>query len=83
MQAGAKVAIQDSDGNTLFEYTLKQSCNQLIFSSPEMTQNSTYTITANGTQVGTVTMTSTMVSNSQGGGMMGPGGNPGGSPWGR
>ena len=83
MQAGSKVGIQDESGNTIFEYTLKQSCNQLIFSSAEMTQGSTYTIVSNGSQVGTVTMTSTMVSNSQGGGMMGPGGNPGGSPWGR
>lgn len=82
MKAGTKVGVQDSNGNILFEYTLKQSCNQLIFSSGEMTQGSTYTITADGSKVGTITMTSTMVSNSQGGGM-GPGGAPGGNPWGR
>lgn len=82
MKAGTKVGVQDSNGNVLFEYTLKQSCNQLIFSSGEMTQGSTYIITADGSKVGTITMTSTMVSNSQGGGM-GPGGFPGGNPWGR
>ncbi len=84
MQAGSKVGIQDSNGNVIFEYTLKQSCNQLIFSSPNMTQGETYTILSNGNSVGTVTMTSTLVSNSQGGGMGGPGGGfPGGNPWGR
>ena len=77
--SGTKVSIVNSDNEALFSYTLKQSCNQIVFSHPDMKQGATYTIMSGSTSLATITMSSTLVKSgtSQGGSGGGPGG-PGG-----
>ena len=81
--ANSKISIVDSDSNAIFSYTLKQSCNQIIFSSAELKTGQTYQIVSGSTSVGSVTMSSSLVKvgTSQGG--PGGGGGPGGRPGGR
>ncbi len=80
--AGSKISIVDENDNALFSYTLKQSCNQIIFSHKDMEKSKTYKIVSGTTQIGSVTMTSTFVKvgTSSGGGP--GGGGPGGGGWG-
>lgn len=79
ISANTKVSIVDSNNNAIFSYTLKQSCNQIIFSHSELTIGSSYQLVGGTTSIATIKMTSslTKVGNSQGGGSGGHGG-PGG-----
>ena len=79
ISANTKVSIVDSNNNAIFSYTLKQSCNQIIFSHSELTIGSSYQLVGGTTSIATIKMTSslTKVGNSQGGGPGGHGG-PGG-----
>ena len=68
--SGKQVRIVNESGDQLFSYTLKQSCNQIIFSHKDLTLNNKYTLYSDSTSITTITMTSslTKVGNSQGGG---------------
>ena len=68
--SGKQVRIVNESGDQLFSYTLKQSCNQIIFSHKDLTLNNKYTIYSDSSSLTTITMTSslTKVGNSQGGG---------------
>lgn len=78
--SGSKISIVDSSDNALFSYTLKQSCNQIIFSHKDLVLKSTYRIVNGSTEVASITMSSslTTVGSSSGGpGGGGPGGGGG------
>ena len=77
MSSNSKISIVDSDNNAIFSYTLKQSCNQLIFSHKDLKLNSTYTIANGSTAVTTITLTSSLTKVGTSGGH-GGGGFPGG-----
>ena len=70
--SGAKVSIVDTENNAIFTYTLKQSCNQVIFSSPDLAINSSYKIMSDSTVMATINMTSSLTKVGNSGG--GPGG---------
>ena len=76
LSANSKVSVVDENNNAIFSYTLKQSCNQIIFSSPDLQLNKTYTLASGTTSLASIKLTSslTKVGNTQGGG--GPGGGP-------
>ena len=76
--SGTKVSIVDANNEALFSYTLKQSCNQIIFSHPNMASGQTYRIVSDSSVVASITMTSTLVKSGNSSG--GPGGFPGGGP---
>ena len=80
MSTNKIISITDSSNNPLFSYTLKQSCNQLIFSHSDLQIGSSYNIMADSTKVTTISMTSslTKVGVSGGGSGGGPVGGPGG-----
>jgi hypothetical protein len=67
-------SLSDADGNTLLTYTAAKSFNSVIFSSTDITEGATYTVTA-GTETTTVEMTSLVYGSGSG---MGGGGNMGG-----
>lgn len=69
MSSGAKISIVDANNDAIFSYTLKQSCNQLIFSHSALEIGSSYQIVSGTTSIATVNMTSslTRVGSSQGG----------------
>ncbi len=75
MAANTLIKVVDETNTPLFSYTLKQSCNQLIFSHPDMEANATYRIFVGSSSVASITMTSKLVtygSGSGGGGGHGP-----------
>ena len=77
MAAGSKISIVESTASeSIFSYTLKQSCNQLTFSHPDLVLNKSYKILSGTSTIATITLTSnfTTSGSSQGG----PGGGPGG-----
>ena len=76
MSSNSKISIVDSDNNAIFSYTLKQSCNQLIFSHKDLKLNSTYTIANGTTAVSTITLTSSLTKVGTSGGGPGGGGRP-------
>ena len=79
VSSGTVVSIADSTGNVLFQYTLKQSGNQLIFSSPLLVQGETYRVLAGNNVIATVTVNGNLNSSQQVPGGFGPGGfGPGG-----
>ena len=80
--AGNKVSILDSNNNALFSYTLKQSCNQIIFSHEGLVLNNSYTIAKGTTSVATVSMTSSLTKVGTSSGGPGGGGPGGGGPGG-
>lgn len=75
MSANSVITIADPNNDSLFSYTLKQSCNQIIFSHTSLAIGSKYTIYSGSTSVATITMTSslTQVGSGGGGGPSGPG----------
>ena len=79
MATNKLISITDSSNNSLFSYTLKQSCNQLIFSHPSLQVGSSYNIMSDSSKITTISMTSTLTKVGISGG--GPGGG-GGSGWG-
>ena len=78
MASNKLISITDSSNNELFSYTLKQSCNQIIFSHSSLQIGSSYNINGDGSKISTISMTSslTKVGTSSGGG--GGGQPPGG-----
>ena len=62
VSANTEVIISDSEGNVINSFTTIKSSDCIIFSSAELKQGETYTITA-GDQSGTITLDSTYVSN--------------------
>lgn len=74
MSAGKQITIQDPDGENLFQYTLKQSCNQIIFSHPDMENGKKYTIYADSSSIVTITLSGTLTKQGVSGGGGGPGG---------
>ena len=72
MQEGTKVSVVNSDNNAIYSYTLKQSCNQLIFSSPDLIINESYKIVLDSTTYATSKMTSSLTKSTSG--QFGPGG---------
>lgn len=80
LTAGTQVTITDADGNVLASYTALDSFSAIVFSSPDLQEGQTYTITA-GTVTDTVTLSglSTVdTTSSMGGGGQNPGGTTGG-----
>ena len=76
--ANSKISVVDANNDAIFSYTLKQSCNQIIFSSAALQIGQTYKIVNGTTSLASITMSSTLtkVGTSQGG--PGGGGGPGG-----
>ena len=74
IDANSKVSITDSKNNILFSYTLKQSCNQIIFSSPDMALQSTYKIVNGSKTVTSISMSSSLTKSGTSGNQGGPGG---------
>lgn len=68
MAANTLIKVVDETNTPLFSYTLKQSCNQLIFSHPGMEANATYRIFVGSNSVASITMTSKLVTYGSGGG---------------
>ena len=68
----------DSSNELLFSYTLKQSCNQLIFSHSGLQIGSSYNIMADSSKITTISMTSSLTKVGSSGGGHGGGGAPGG-----
>ena len=77
MASNSTISITDSSSNPLFSYTLKQSCNQLIFSHSSMQVGSSYNIMSGSSKVTTISMSSTLTKVGVSGGGQGGGGNPG------
>lgn len=74
--SGTKISVVNSNNEALFSYTLKQSCNQIIFSHPDMVSGQTYKLMGDSTTLASITINSTLVQSGTGG----PGGFPGGGP---
>lgn len=68
--AGDTITITDSKGNVLFTHDAAKSGDCIIFSSEDLTEGETYTITA-GSQSTTITQSSVSSSSSGSGGMNG------------
>lgn len=78
--ADGAIALNDSDGNTLFTMTATKSYASVLISTPDMVKGGAYTLKA-GTYSQTVTLSLLVYGSSSG---MGGGGNPGGGrPGGR
>lgn len=78
MSTNKIISITDSSNEPLFSYTLKQSCNQLIFSHSGLQIGSSYNIMADSSKITTISMTSSLTKvGSSGGGQMGGGGHGG------
>lgn len=68
--AGTEIIISDADGKELTTITTVKSCDSVIYSSKELSEGETYTITA-GEQSGELTMEETYTTNSTSTGMFG------------
>lgn len=77
--AGSTVTVSDSSGNVIFTFTATKTFNSVVFTSPELQQGETYTLTA-GDQTATITQSAVSVGTSggSGGGMGGGTGGHGG-----
>ena len=83
LSAGSSISIVDSNGNTLYTYSLKQSCTQIIFSHPSLALNGTYKIMNGSTTIATINQTSALTTvGSSNGGQPGSGGQQPGGPGG-
>ncbi len=69
LSAGSTIVITDSEGNEIYSYTLAKSADNIVFSSEDLVQGETYTVTC-GNQSQTVTA---VLESSSSGSMM-PGG---------
>jgi len=78
MAADSLITVADSNNEALFSYTLKQSCNQIIFSSKDLVLNQKYKILNGTTTLATITLSSTYTKY---GSTSGGGGGPGGGGW--
>ena len=77
MATNKLISITDSNSSVLFSYTLKQSCNQLIFSHPNLQVGSSYSIMADTSKIATISMTSSLTKVGISNGGPGGGGGPG------
>ena len=48
LPAGSELQITDEDGEPLLSFTTEKACQSLIFSSPDLVQDTDYTVTVNG-----------------------------------
>ena len=80
MASNSTISITDSSSNPLFSYTLKQSCNQLIFSHSSMQVGSSYNIMSGSSKITTISMSSTLTKVGVSGGGQGGGTGGGGGP---
>ncbi|MCR5332634.1 MAG: carbohydrate-binding domain-containing protein, partial [Bacilli bacterium] len=78
MSSGSLIAIVDSNDSVLFSYTLKQSCNQLIFSHESLTIGSSYKLKSGSSTISTISMSSSLTKVGISGGGGGGGNPPGG-----
>lgn len=80
ISAGTEFTVTDSSGNWIISFTNEKTWQGVVFSSPELKEGETYTVSA-GDQSESVTIESIVTSNSQGGmfggGMGGHGGGRG------
>ena len=76
LNVGDTVSIADADGNVLLTCTAEKVCNSVVFSSPDLTLDSTYTITF-GDQSTEVTLSDSLISGGENGFGGGFGGGPG------
>ena len=74
-----KLTIEDSNGEVVIEYSPKKSYQNVVFSSPNLKSNETYTLKVNGNSVGTITTSSIVNTN----GNSNTGGRDGGQRGGR
>lgn len=74
------ITLNNDIESPLFSYTLKQSCNQIIFSHPSLQNGKTYNIYNGSSSWASITLSGTLTTNtsSQGGGGQGGGGQGGG-----
>ena len=72
--SGGEIILKDSSGNVIASYTPDKSYNSVVVSCPGIKKDSTYTLTANGTDT-TVEMTDIIYGSSDGMGGGMPGGN--------
>lgn len=82
--SGSTISIKDASGNTVYTTTLKQAAQSIVFSSPELTAGTTYTLYSGSTQMASASATTENGNNGMGGGMNGGmnngmGGGPGGA----
>lgn len=68
MNANSEISIVDSSNSTIYSYTLKQSCTQIIFSSSALKLNETYKILNGSSTVATIKMTSSVTTSGSSGG---------------
>ena len=55
IQSGSAVTVQDADGNTLFDGEAPCAVSTVFFSSPDLTDGETSTLTSDGESVATAT----------------------------
>lgn len=71
LQGGTELTITDSSGNVIASFTPEKTYNSIVFSTPDMKQGETYTITSGDT---TETVTADSLSTTSGNGGFGGGG---------
>lgn len=78
--AGTEILLKDSAGNTVLEYTPEKQVGCVLFSSPDIKEGESYTVTAGGETVGECTISSAVntIGNISAGGPGGMGGEKGG-----
>jgi hypothetical protein len=74
--AGDTITILDESGNTIYTAKAVRSAGYVLFSSPELTSGSTYTLSINGTEAATATASESVSGGMGGGGHMGGGQRP-------
>ncbi|MCD7751596.1 MAG: carbohydrate-binding domain-containing protein [Lachnospiraceae bacterium] len=67
---GDELTITDSNGTVIYQYTVTKSGSSVVFSSPDLVQGETYTLTV-GSQSAEITLNSVSTTTSQSGGMGG------------
>ncbi|MCD7862554.1 MAG: carbohydrate-binding domain-containing protein [Lachnospiraceae bacterium] len=68
--SGDALTITDADGTVIYQYTVTKSGSSVVFSSPELKQGETYTLTV-GSQSAEITLSSTSTTTSGSSGMGG------------
>lgn len=76
--AGESLVIKSSSGAELLSYSTEKNSASLLFSSEELKQGETYTVSSDGEELGQVTMTSLVTTSGAAGMTPGGGMNPGG-----
>ncbi len=77
---GSTIAIKDASGNAVYSGTAPCNANFVLFSSDELTTDSSYTLYADSTSVATATAQTGTTSSQQPGGGMNQGGGDGTTP---